>query len=94
LERHDAGEIGLTELAQAAGMSIRSFHRHFKISTGMTPAQYLLRHRIAAACRLLRESATPVQTIAAECGIPDPVYFCRLFRKTTGMTPGAFRRFR
>jgi len=93
LERHYADDISLSQMARVAGMSLRSFQRHFKIVTGASPSQYLRRHRIASCCRLLRETNAPVQSIAADCGIADPVYFCRLFRRMTGTTPGAFRRF-
>ena len=93
LERHYSEDIGLSQLARVACMSLRSFQRHFKIVTGAAPSQYLRRHRIACCCRLLRETNASVQSIAAGCGLPDPIYFCRLFRRMTGTTPGAFRRF-
>lgn len=93
LERHSAGDLSLPQLAGVAGMSLRSFQRHFKIVTGVSPSQYLQRHRIANCCRLLRETNTSIQSIAAECGIPDAVYFSRLFRRLAGTTPGAFRRY-
>ena len=93
LELHYAEDIGLSQMARAACMSLRSFQRHFKNTTGVSPTQYLRRHRIASCCRLLRETNASVQSIAADCGIPDPIYFCRLFRRMTGTTPGAFRRF-
>lgn len=92
LERHYAENIGLAQMAKAAHMSARSFQRHFKAAVGMSPLQYLQRHRIANCCRLLSESDAPIQAIAADCGIPEPAYFCRLFRRMTGTTPGAFRQ--
>lgn len=92
IERHYAEEVGLGEMARAARMSPRSFQRHFKAVVGMAPLRYLQRHRIANCCRLLCETDAPVQAIATDCGIPEPAYFCRLFRQMTGTTPGAFRR--
>lgn len=92
MERHYTEEIGLAQMAKAAHMSPRSFQRHFKATVGMSPLQYLQRHRIANCCRLLGESNAPIQAIAADCGIPEPAYFCRLFRRMTGTTPGAFRQ--
>ena len=92
MERHYASDIDLDQMAKAAHMSPRSFQRHFKATVGMPPLQYLQRHRIANCCRLLRETNASVQSIAADCGIPEPAYFCRLFRRMTGTTPGAFRK--
>ena len=92
MERHYAEEIGLAEMAAAARMSPRSFQRHFKTAMAMSPLQYLQRHRIANCCRLLGETDASIQSIAIDCGIPEPAYFSRLFRRMTGATPGTFRR--
>jgi len=94
MERHYAEDIGLSQMAAAAHMSPRSFQRHFKAAVGLSPLRYLQRHRIANCCRLLGETNAPIQAIATDCGIPEPAYFCRLFRRMTGVTPGAFRRHR
>jgi AraC-like DNA-binding protein len=92
IERHYAEDIKLEHMAKAAHMSPRSFQRHFKAAMGMSSLQYLQRHRIANCCRLLGESNASIQSIAADCGLPEPGYFCRLFRRMTGTTPSAFRR--
>jgi AraC family transcriptional activator of pobA len=42
--------------------------------------------------RKLVHVAAPVSMIAYELGFEDPAYFCRFFRKRTGMTPSAFRK--
>lgn len=59
---------------------------------GVTINQYLVQLRITYAKRLLRFSDLPIEQIAAQCGIPDPNYFSRLFKKIEGVTPGEFRR--
>lgn len=92
IDRHYAEDIGLAQMAKAAHMSPRSFQRHFKAVVGMSPLQYLQRDRIANCCRLLCETNAPIQSIAADCGMPEPAYLCRLFRRMTGTTPGAFRK--
>lgn len=46
---------------------------------------------LATACELLREDATSVYAIAAECGV-HPVHLARTFRRFLGCTPGAYLR--
>lgn len=50
------------------------------------------RHRIARARELLLIADRPVAAVGAEVGIPDPVYFARVFRRRSGCSPRAFRR--
>ena len=73
-------------------MSEFNFNRLFKRATGVPPSQYLIKLRIDAARRLLRETQKSVITIANEVGYSSPSHFARLFRKETGISPSDFRR--
>ncbi|MDD5705650.1 MAG: AraC family transcriptional regulator [Kiritimatiellae bacterium] len=84
--------IGVADLAAAAGCSRYHFSRRFTRSEGCAPGAYLVRERIRLAVRLLQTTDTPVKALAAECGFHDAGYFCRVFRKSVGVTPGALRR--
>lgn len=92
LERHSAEEIPLARMESIAGMSPRTLQRHFRAVTRTTPRQYLLRLRMAHACRLLRETDSKIADLAAQCGMPDAAYFSRLFRQMNGEGPLAYRR--
>ena len=92
MDRHYAADITLGELAAAAGMSGRSFQRHFKLASGMTPMENLLAVRIAKAAILLRETDDPVHAVADACGFRDSNYFSTCFRRITGRPPCRFRR--
>ena len=59
---------------------------------GITINQYLLQLRITYAKQLLRFSNLPIEQISVQCGISDPNYFSRLFKKIEGITPGEFRK--
>jgi transcriptional regulator GlxA family with amidase domain len=61
-------DLSLSVLADQAGMSERSFSRHYAEATGQTPARAIERLRVEAARRLLSESRTPVKRIAQRCG--------------------------
>ena len=91
---HDnyARPIQVSHIAAAAGVCERECFRCFALALGTTPMDYLARHRIAVASRLLRETTRTVADVAAACGFSDPGYFGKVFRKILGVTPGAYRR--
>ncbi len=87
-----AEDIAISDLARIAGYSRYHFTRLFKQAYGLSPTDYLCDLRIAHASRLLRESDATVRTIAGQCGFADPTYFCKVFRRAMGISPGSFRR--
>ena len=92
LERRYREPWTIAQLTQIAHLSRSSLMRVFVQATGQTPIDYLIRLRIEAAMRLLRESDLSMGEIAHEAGFSDSNYFARQFRRTTGLTPTAFRR--
>ena len=85
-------KLTLTDLAEGSGLSTGHFAHLFKQATGTTPYQYLLHCRIDRARYLLAKTSMPVARIAAECGFSDHVHFTRVFSKTVGQPPAAFRK--
>ena len=57
IRRHYAEPIRIEELARVAGMSVTSFHRHFRGVTSMTPIQYQKRLRLQTARSRLMSTA-------------------------------------
>ena len=47
--------------------------------------------KIQAACQLLDSTDDSVKAIAARLGYDDPLYFSRVFRRTQGISPSAYR---
>jgi len=80
------------DLAHLAGLSPSQFERTFRRAFGTTPHRHLLRLRIEAACRRLRESDESIATIALGCGFADHAHFTRTFRRVMGMAPTEYRR--
>jgi len=85
-------EFSLGRLAKQAGMSEFHFNRLFKRATGVPPSRFLIKLRIDAACKLLRETTKSVITVANEIGYSNPSHFAQLFRKETGLSPTHYRR--
>jgi AraC-like DNA-binding protein len=79
------------EIALAVDLDPFVFGRRFKLATGMTPHQYIIRCRIRRAVRLLARDDLTLADIALEVGCSCQSHLTTLFRKHLGTTPGAFR---
>jgi AraC-like DNA-binding protein len=82
---------GLHDLAHLAGLSQFHFLRVFRITTGLTPHQHLLRTRLRSAAVTLASTATPITEVALDVGFDDLSNFIRTFRAEYGMTPSRYR---
>ncbi|MCK4623847.1 MAG: helix-turn-helix transcriptional regulator [Phycisphaerae bacterium] len=82
--------VDLEDVAEAANSSATHLRRQFKDATGMTPIQYLMDIRMAAAKQLLLTDLK-VFEVACLVGIEDHSYSGRLFRKITGVSPQKYR---
>ena len=82
-------------LEAAAGMIGRSAStvtRIFKKVTGQSFKQYLVGQRLGmAAMQLKSRPNAPVTEIAISVGYDDPLYFSRLYSRTVGRSPRAYR---
>ena len=67
---------------------VRAFRRYLDT----TPADYLRQLRVDEARRLLLDTERPVADIALETGFTDQSHLTRVFRRSLGETPAAFRR--
>ena len=66
------GDHSVPALAAGAGMSLRNFTRVFTRELGTTPARYVERVRVEAACRLLETTALTVDVVAAAAASARP----------------------
>ncbi len=79
------------ELARAVGLSRSAFAERFTALVGMPPLRYLGHWRLQLAAVRLRESPRAIAQVAYEVGYESDAAFHRAFRKTFGVTPGAWR---
>ncbi|WP_309051973.1 helix-turn-helix domain-containing protein [Streptomyces sp.] len=80
------------ECAERLGVTPGYLAETVRAATGRTPAALLREARTREAQRLLTATELTVRQIAARVGFADPAYFCRFFRRETGLSPGDFRK--
>lgn len=81
----------LRVLARHLATSERTLQRRLA-GAGTTVPALVRSARVTAAGRLLVETDHDLATVGFACGFPDQPHFTRLFKRQTGMTPGAYRR--
>ncbi len=89
---HRDEPIGVTDLARAAAMSLRTFHEAFVQHVGRPPGHELQRIRIDRAKELLSQSGDKIDTIAEQCGYESPNSFWVAFKRSTGMSPKQYQK--
>ncbi len=98
VKRHVAENISRTvaidELAGLARLSTSYFSAAFKTSFGLSPHSYIVAQRVERAKHLMLSTDAPLCEIALDCGLADQAHLSRIFRRATGTTPSAWRRFR
>lgn len=78
-------------LSRSLGLTPAYFCRLFHEKTGQHFSAFLTRTRMGKAQELLSDGQErPLAEISAACGYPNKSYFCQVFKKYTGMTPGEF----
>ena len=83
--------LNVKELAASFNISAEHFIRSFKAYIGLTPLGFRQKCRVERAKELLSGSDLSVDEVAKACGCDDALYFSRLFKKYTGMSPTAYR---
>jgi transcriptional regulator GlxA family with amidase domain len=82
----------VTSMAAHSGLNPRTFTRRFLTATGYHPVEYVQAIRIEEAKRQLEADTASIDEIGCAVGYEDPTFFRRLFKRTTGLTPAAYRR--
>jgi AraC-like DNA-binding protein len=82
----------LSEAADIAGVSVPTFTRTFRRTTGDSLVHYITRLRVARACTLLETTDDKIASVAAECGFGNLSHFNRQFRRHVAMSPREYRK--
>lgn len=92
LAQHFREPHAVAGVVEHCGIPERSLKRRFKVATGSTLIAYAQNLRIEEAKRLLESERIAADEIGAKVGYENPAFFRRLFKRSTGLTPSAYRR--
>ena len=93
INEHYSSDISLSEQAASCGITEEYYCKLFKELTGATLTSYVNSARVAHACDLLaNKREMKIDEVGRLCGFTSPTYFCKVFKKEIGVTPGEFRK--
>jgi AraC-like DNA-binding protein len=84
-------QLGVDDMARAAGLSRAHFSREFRAAFGESPHTYLLTRRMERAAALLRNTDRSVLDICISVGLRSVGSFTSSFKRTYGVTPTEYR---
>jgi len=92
LSEHFREPHAVAGVVEHCGIPERSLKRRFKVATGSTLMAYAQNLRIEEAKRLLESERIAADEIGVTVGYENAAFFRRLFKRSTGLTPAAYRR--
>ncbi len=81
-------QFGVSELADAVGMSRSNLLRKIKKETELSASQFIRDVRLKYAAELLQEGSYTVSEVSYKVGFGSPSYFIKCFRELYGYPPG------
>jgi len=91
IEAHLHEDPNLQVLADHVYLNHSYLSRMFKLETGESISDYLLRLRMDKAVYMLRNKELKIQDIASALGYQYTQYFIKVFKKQFGMTPQEYK---
>jgi AraC-like DNA-binding protein len=87
IHRSFNGALDVARLAGEAGMSVPTFHSHFKAVTNTSPMQYLKSTRLHQARLLMVRNGITAAAASVSVGYDSPSQFSREFKRLFGRSP-------
>jgi transcriptional regulator GlxA family with amidase domain len=92
---HITDALSIDQLADAVGVSRRTFSRVFAKYAKVTPSAFVEQVRVDSARKLLEDSDAPLKTVAYKCGFRSATHMRTTFSRRLEVTPKQYRqRFR
>lgn len=91
VDRHHAQRRSTRWYARRLGYSERTLHRVVLAHLGVTPRRVIEDRMVLEAKRMLVHESGSISTVARSLGFDDQSNFTKVFKRSTGLTPGEFR---
>ena len=91
-ENFNNSELSIPILAQRIGISEVYFRKLFKSMYAISPLKYLTSLRLKNAITLMEYPVLSLEECALQSGFSSLQYFCRIFKKEFGISPGKYRK--
>ena len=88
---HYSEHLELNQVASQVGLSPSYFSTLFRQTVGISFRDHLNSIRVEESKRLLLDKSYTLADISISMGFPDQSYYCKVFKKIVGVTPGKFR---
>ncbi|RKE78526.1 GyrI-like domain-containing protein [Chryseobacterium sp. AG363] len=93
IDNHIDAELSLEKVSEVSAYSPFHFHRIFKLVTGETLQNYIIRKKIEkSALHLAVHKNMEIKEIYWDLGFSNHSVFCKTFKKYYGLAPTEFRR--
>ena len=93
LDIHFAEEISYKEFNRIFGYSEKYITAVFKEKLGITPSRYVLEKKMELATKLLTsDCGLLLREVAQRVGYSDQLYFSKVFKNYTGMSPSSYMK--
>lgn len=85
-------ELSVDNISAYLGIHRTTLYRQFTENLNVSPKDYILNRRMHLAWPLLNKTDYSINDIAASLGFSNQMYFCRVFKAKTGITPTQYRK--
>lgn len=92
IEDHYAEHWSVAKYARLLNLTVERLNRICKQQANITAFEFVQQRVLQEACRRLIYIVAPVSQLAYELGFADAAYFCRFFKRRTGLSPNQYRK--
>ena len=92
IDNHISENIKLADIAKFSSYTPDHIIRLFKERYNITPHQYIINSKMQIAEALLTQTSKSINEISAELNFSEVHHFSKLFEKTVGLRPSAYRK--
>lgn len=93
IKEYYSDKVSLEEIASKMNITHEYLSRLFTKEIGKSFSDYLKEYRIDKAKNLLVNDKLKIYEVAEMVGYGDPKYFCKVFKKVSGMSPKEYMKF-